>query len=176
MRMLFTVFPQRNAGVVLLKTGSLTRRFSDGQRVMLSDVPVAFHSFPAGELVSDQLLAADQIWRPFFAHERVRHAASLYMQFSDYLESFHYCQWKDVRDGYHSTELTNAMNEHGGAKLCWACDNAMRGTNGKVFTELCERNRAEWVIEAARRGLKLPEGHQLTEPELCWWALIVGVA
>ncbi|UAL57464.1 DUF968 domain-containing protein [Edwardsiella tarda] len=176
MRMLFTVFPQRNAGVVLLKTGRLTRRFSDGQRVMLSDVPVAFHSFPAGELVSDQLLAADQIWRPFFAHERVRHAASLYMQFSDYLESFHYCQWKDVRDGYHSTELTNAMNEHGGAKLCWACDNAMRGTNGKIFTELCERNRAEWVIEAARRGLKLPEGHQLTEPELCWWALIVGVA
>lgn len=176
MRMLFTAFPQRSAGVVLLKTGKLTCRFTDGQRVMLADVPAAFHDSPAGELVSEQLIAADPVWRPFFAHERVQKAASLYMRFSDYLESFHYCQWKNVRDGYHSIELTNTESEHGGARLCWACDNAMRGTGGKLFTELCEKNRAEWVIEAARRGLKLTEGHQLTEPELCWWALVFGVA
>lgn len=176
MRMLFTAFPQRSAGVVLLKTGKLTHRFTDGQRVMLADVPAAFHNSPAGELVSDQLIAADPVWRPFFAHERVQKAASLYMRFSDYLESFHYCQWKNVRDGYHSIELTNTESEHGGARLCWSCDNALRGTDGKLFTELCEKNRAEWVIEAARRGLKLMEGHQLTEPELCWWALVFGVA
>ena len=176
MRMLFTAFPQRNAGVVLLKTGKLTHRFTDGQRVMLADVPVAFQDSPAGELVSDQLIAADPVWRPFFAHERVQKAASLYMQFSDYLESFHYCQWKTMRDGYHSTELTNAESSHGGARLCWTCDNALRGTDGRLFTELCEKNRAEWIVEASRRGLKLPDGHQLTEPELCWWAVMFGVA
>ncbi|KAB0585077.1 DUF968 domain-containing protein [Edwardsiella anguillarum] len=176
MRMLFTAYPQRSAGVVLLKTGKLTRRFIDGQRVMLADVPAAFHDSPAGELVSDQLIAADPVWRQFFAHERVQKAAGLYMNFSEYLESFHYCQWKGVRDGYHDIQLTTTHSEHGGARLCWTCDNAMRGTEGKLFTELCEKNRAEWVIEAARRGLTLPEGHQLTGPELCWWALVFGVA
>ncbi|WP_073381678.1 DUF968 domain-containing protein [Edwardsiella piscicida] len=175
MRMLFTAYPQRSAGVVLLKTGKLTCRFTDGQRVMLADVPAAFHDSPAGELVSEQLIAADPVWRPFFAHERVQKAAGLYMNFSEYLENFHYCQWKGVRDGYHDIQLTNTHGEHGGARLCWTCDNAMRGTEGKLFIALCEKNRAEWVIEAARRGLKLPEGHQLTWPELCWWALEFGV-
>lgn len=48
MQAILTVFPQRNAGITLIKTGNLTARFRDGQRVMIRDVPAVLAGMPSG--------------------------------------------------------------------------------------------------------------------------------
>ncbi|EOX8392456.1 hypothetical protein [Salmonella enterica] len=50
MRAILTAFPQNGARVTLLKSGNLTHRLRDGQRIMISDVPRQLDNVPAGEI------------------------------------------------------------------------------------------------------------------------------
>ncbi|HAW2446389.1 TPA: hypothetical protein JLP73_004760 [Escherichia coli] len=67
MQAILTVFPQRNAGITLIKTGNLTARFRDGQRVMIRDVPAVLAGMPSGEIPSSgQGLAGEEELKDFF--------------------------------------------------------------------------------------------------------------
>ncbi|EAT4223337.1 HNH nuclease, partial [Salmonella enterica] len=76
MRAILTAFPQNGARVTLLKSGNLTNRLRDGQRIMICDVPRQLENTPAGEIPdSGQWLAQDEALQSFFSDSRVINAA-----------------------------------------------------------------------------------------------------
>ncbi|EJF1946166.1 DUF968 domain-containing protein [Salmonella enterica] len=175
MRAILTAFPQHTARVTLLKSGSLTRLFRDGQRIMISDVPCQLESVAAGELPdSGQWLAMDQALASFFSDSRVINAAGGQDGLRTWVSRLPGCQ---DPEGEHVQNLTTAQTKDGGAiRLCHACDNRHFLRGYRELSELIARNRAEWVVDYARMSLRLNAGHQLTLPELFCWAVICGVS
>ncbi|EKK3320108.1 hypothetical protein PMI54_005511, partial [Salmonella enterica] len=76
MRAILTAFPQNAAKVTLLRSGNLTHRLRDGQRIMICDVPRQLENTPAGEIPdTGQWLAQDEALQSFFSDSRVINAA-----------------------------------------------------------------------------------------------------
>ncbi|EBY1954390.1 DUF968 domain-containing protein [Salmonella enterica] len=175
MKAILTAFPQNGARVTLLKSGSLTHRLRDGQRVMISDVPRQLENVPAGEIPeSGQWLAQDEALQPFFSDSRVINAAGGQEGLKTWAGRIPDCQ---CAGGDHVRNLTTAQTPDGGAvRLCHACDNVHYMKGYRDLSEIITRNRAEWIVDHARMSLKLGRGHQMTLPELFCWAVLRGVA
>lgn len=175
MQAILTVFPQRNAGITLLKTGNLTARFMDGQRIMISDVPPLLDGMPSGEIAaSGQLLAAEDALREFFADSRVIKRAGVYGGLKWWVSRIAVCQCKD---GDHVENMTTAQTGKGDAlRLCHACDNHHYMKGYRALADIAARNRAEWLVDYIRMSLRLGSGHQVTLPELFCWAVLHDVA
>lgn len=175
MRAILTAFPQNGARVTLLKSGNLTNRFRDGQRIMICDVPRQLENAPAGEIEeAGQWLARDEDLQPFFADNRVINAAGGQEGLKTWVSRMADCQ---CAGGDHVRNLTTAQTQDGGTvRLCHACDNVHYMKGYRDLSEIITRNRAEWIVDYARMNLRLPQGHQLTLPELFCWAVLRGVA
>lgn len=167
-RMILTAFPQKDAGVVLLKTGALSCKFHKDQRLMITDAPEEFRALPTGELPAQkQDLANDIELRPFFAHYDVIKAAGTERSLEIWVDNIKACQWKR---SHHNKNLNTVMHEKGAVRLCWSCDNLHSSQYHPSLGDIAETNRAEWLVDSVRSSLGFNEGHQLTLPELCWWA------
>ncbi|HFZ9214438.1 TPA: DUF968 domain-containing protein [Salmonella enterica subsp. diarizonae serovar 61:r:-] len=178
MRAILTAFPQNGARVTLLKSGNLTNRFRDGQRIMICDVPRQLENVPAGEIPeSGQWLARDEALQSFFSDNRVINAAGGQEGLKTWVSRIPDCQ---CTDGDHVRNLTTAQTQDelggGAVRLCHACDNVHYMKGYRDLSEIITRNRAEWIVDYARMNLRLPQGHQLTLPELFCWAVLRGVA
>ncbi|EDJ9088454.1 hypothetical protein GFI45_25975, partial [Salmonella enterica subsp. enterica] len=76
MRVILTAFPQTSAKITLLKTGSLTHLFRDGQRILITEVPQQLENAPVGEVSGQgQWLSMDPALASFFTESRVINAA-----------------------------------------------------------------------------------------------------
>lgn len=167
-RMILTAFPQKDAGVVLLKTGKLTHQFYREMRLIVTEAPEEFATLPVGELPAQtQDIANDLALRPFFSHHEVIKAAGSEKALELWVDKIPNCQWK--RD-HHDRNLKTVEHENGAVRLCWRCDNLHSTQFHPSLGDIAETNRAEWLTEAIRSSLGFNEGHQLTLPELCWWA------
>ncbi len=175
MRAILTAFPQNGARVTLLKSGNLTNRFRDGQRIMICDVPRQLENAPAGEIEeAGQWLAHDEDLQPFFADSRVINAAGGQEGLKTWVSRIADCQ---CAGGDHVRNLTTAQTQGGGAvRLCHACDNVHYMKGYRDLSEIITSNRAEWIVDYARMSLRLNADHQLTLPELFCWAVLRGVA
>ncbi|EIZ6339295.1 TPA: DUF968 domain-containing protein [Salmonella enterica] len=175
MRAILTAFPQNGARVTLLKSGNLTNRFRDGQRIMICDVPRQLENVPSGEIPeSGQWLARDEALQPFFSDSRVINAAGGQEGLKTWVSRMPDCQ---CTDGDHVRNLTTAQTPDGGAvRLCHACDNVHYMKGYRDLSEIITSNRAEWIVDYARMSLRLEREHQLTLPELFCWAVLRGVA
>ncbi|EDT1794769.1 DUF968 domain-containing protein [Salmonella enterica subsp. enterica] len=175
MRAILTAFPQNGARVTLLKSGNLTHRLRDGQRIMISDVPRQLDNVPAGEIPeSGQWLAQDEALQPFFSDSRVINAAGGQEGLKTWTGRMPDCQ---CAGGDHVRNLTTAQTPDGGAvRLCHACDNVHYMKGYRDLSEIITRNRSEWIMDYARMSLRLNADHQLTLPELFCWAVLHGVA
>ncbi|HAF8818528.1 TPA: DUF968 domain-containing protein [Salmonella enterica] len=175
MRAILTAFPQNGARVTLLKSGNLTHRLRDGQRIMICDVPRQLENVPAGEIPeSGQWLAQDEALQPFFSDSRVINAAGGQEGLKTWVSRIADCQYAG---GDHVRNLTTAQTPDGGAvRLCHACDNVHYMKGYRDLSEIITRNRAEWIVDYARMSLRLNADHQLTLPELFCWAVLRGVA
>ncbi|EAV6214441.1 DUF968 domain-containing protein [Salmonella enterica] len=175
MRAILTAFPQNGVGVTLLKSGNLTRRLRDGQRIMICDVPRQLEKMPTGEIPdAGQWLARDEALRPFFSDIRVINAAGGSEGLTAWVSGMAGCQ---CAGGDHVVNLTTAQTPDGGAvRLCHACDNVHYMKGYRELMEVITSNRAEWIVDYARMSLKLGCGHQMTLPELFCWAVFRGVA
>ncbi|STR05766.1 DUF968 domain-containing protein [Hafnia alvei] len=173
MRMILTAFPQTDAGVVLLKPGQLTCKFHKGQRIMITEVPKEFEKLPAGELpAQSQDLANDMALRSFFSHYDVIKAASTESALEVWVDKIKICQWKR---NHHDRNLNTVPHKNGAVRLCWSCDNLHHDQFHPSLGDIAEINRAEWLVGSVRRSLGFNEGHQLTLPELGWWAFLNGL-
>lgn len=175
MRAILTAFPQNGAKVTLLKSGNLTHRLRDGQRIMICDVPRQLDNVPAGEIPeSGQWLAQDEALQPFFSDSRVINAAGGQEGLKTWTGRMPDCQ---CAGGDHVRNLTTAQTPDGGAvRLCHACDNVHYMKGYRDLSEIITRNRAEWIMDYTRMSLRLNADHQLTLPELFCWAVLHGVA
>ncbi|ELU8025610.1 DUF968 domain-containing protein [Salmonella enterica] len=174
MRAILTAFPQNGARVTLLKSGNLTHRLRDGQRIMICDVPRQLENTPAGEIPdTGQWLAQDEALQSFFSDSRVINAAGGQEGLKTWVGRMPDCQ---CADGDHVRNLTTAQTQDGGAvRLCHACDNTHYMKGYRDLSGVITRNRAEWIVDYARMSLRLGRDHQMTLPELFCWAVLHGV-
>ncbi|EMD4280364.1 DUF968 domain-containing protein, partial [Salmonella enterica] len=171
MRAILTAFPQNGARVTLLKSGNLTHRLRDGQRIMICDVPRQLENTPAGEIPdTGQWLAQDEALQPFFSDSRVINAAGGQEGLKAWVSRIPDCQ---CAGGDHVVNMTTAQTQDGGAvRLCHACDNTHYMKGYRDLSDVITRNRAEWIVDHARMNLRLERGHQVTLPELFCWAVL----
>ncbi|ELH4478560.1 DUF968 domain-containing protein [Salmonella enterica] len=176
MRAILTAFPQNGARVTLLKSGNLTNRLRDGQRIMICDVPRQLENTPAGEIPdTGQWLAQDEALQSFFSDSRVINAAGGPEGLNRWVSRIPDCQCAGA-GGDHVVNLTTAQTQDGGAvRLCHACDNAHYMKGYRTLSDVITRNRAEWIVDYARMSLRLEREHQVTLPELFCWAVLRGV-
>ncbi|EOG3024081.1 DUF968 domain-containing protein [Salmonella enterica] len=175
MKAILTAFPQNGARVTLLKSGNLTNRLRDGQRIMICDVPRQLENMPAGEIPeAGQWLAQDEALQPFFSDSRTINAAGGQEGLRTWVSRMAECQ---CAGGDHVRNLTTAQTPDGGAvRLCHACDNVHYMKGYRDLSKIITSNRAEWIVDYARMSLRLNADHQLTLPELFCWAVLRGVA
>lgn len=175
MQAILTVFPQRNAGITLIKTGNLTARFRDGQRVMIRDVPAVLAGVPSGEIPSSgQGLAGEEELKDFFADDRVIKRAGGSDALARWVSRIAGCQ---CENGDHVENMMTARTMQGGAiRLCHACDNRHYMKGYWELADVIARNRAEWLMDFIRMNLGLGEDHQVSIPELFCWAVLNDVA
>lgn len=171
MRALLTPFVQRELGIVILRPGNDVLPFMQG-RLLVATEPEEFKSLPAGMLpVANQQLANDPRLLPFFEHDRVIRAAGGPRVLEVWVERLKECQWHDSDDS-HVQNLTTLSYGQRSIRLCWHHDNKLREHTLPRLDQLATSNLITWIISTVCGHFRFPEGHQLTMPELCYWAVV----
>ncbi|WP_227720568.1 DUF968 domain-containing protein [Yersinia proxima] len=175
MRALLTPFIQQELGVVILKPGAELLPYLSS-RLLVATEPEEFKSLPSGRLPStDQQLANDPRLLPFFEQERVINAAGGPRVLEAWVKQLKECQWHDP-DDTHVQNLTTLRYGQRSIRLCWHHDNKLREHTLPRLDQLATGNLITWIISTVCSHFRLPEGHQLTMPELCWWAVVNEVS
>ncbi|HHH1952712.1 TPA: DUF968 domain-containing protein [Yersinia enterocolitica] len=171
MRALLTPFIQQELGVVILKPGAELLPYLSG-RLLVATEPEEFKALPSGRLpTTDQQLANDPRLLTFFEHERVINAAGGPRVLEAWVKQLKECQWHDPDDS-HVQNLTTLRYGQRSIRLCWHHDNKLREHTLPRLDQLATGNLITWIISTVCSHFRLPEGHQLTMPELCYWAVV----
>ncbi|EFE98335.1 DUF968 domain-containing protein [Serratia odorifera] len=72
--------------------------------------------------------------------------------------------------------MTTLRYDNSAIRLCEGCDNRLRGQAIEKMQIVADANRAAYILETVRSYFMFDGGHQVTLPELCWWAVMHGVA
>ncbi|EKN3611877.1 DUF968 domain-containing protein [Yersinia enterocolitica] len=175
MRALLTPFIQQELGVVILKPGAELLPYLSG-RLLVDTEPDEFKALPSGRLpTTDQQLANDPRLLPFFEQERVINAAGGPRVLEAWVKQLKECQWHDPDDS-HVQNLTTLRYGQRSICLCWHHDNKLREHTLPRLNQLATSNLITWIISTVCSHFRLHEGHQLTMPELCWWAVVNEVS
>lgn len=172
MRALLKPIIQPELGLVFLKPGkALLPMF--GGRVLISTEPHEFSQLPSGALpAADQLIANDPRFQPFYQQDRVIRAAGGINALEFWVSQKSACQ----ADGEHSRHMVTLRYGNSALCLCQSHDNLYTGQTLPKLDVIADTNRAAWIVDRVRGHFLLPEGHQLTLPELCWWAVLHDLA
>ena len=175
MRAILTPDVANNTGIVLLKPGrALIPMFRE--RVLVCTIPRDMSHLPSG-LINDssQPLLDETSLSSFFADNRVIDAAGGWEIHDAWVQKLGACQYQK-KDSYHHPHYTTLRAESGSLCLCYSCDNHCRlnGLPG-ILESVAAVNLARWIIESACVQMGLGGDHQMTLPELCWWACLKGV-
>jgi hypothetical protein len=162
----------RELGQVILKPGTdLLSIFGD--RVMVATVPAEFREMPSGALpATEQQLAVDPRFRLFFLHDRVLSAAGGINSLESWLDRRPDCQ-RQCADGYHDKNMETMRYGTGAIRLCWHHSHSYRDKTMPELSATADQNIADFVVYRARSYFMFEESHQLTLPELCWWAWVM---
>lgn len=157
-------------GQVILRPGrDLLPMFR--QRIVVDSATSDLKDKPSGVLKTEQSLISDK-WMPFLTHERVLDAAGGKDGLITWLKQGVGCQWSG---DYHHEQPTILEYERGAIRLCWHHDNELRENPDRVRVHVAQ-NIAEYVVMSARRWFYFSDAHQLTQPEISWWAVLKGVS
>jgi hypothetical protein len=161
----------RELGQVILKPDEeLLPMFGD--RVLVATVPAEFRDMPTGPLPAvQQQLASDPRFKSFFMHERVLAAAGGINSLESWLGRRFDCQWQD-EEGYHDKNMDTLRVFGGATRLCWHHSHVHGDKSLPEMKDLAEQNIADFVVYRARNHFMFDDSHQLTLPELCWWAWV----
>lgn len=175
MRAILTPDVANKSGIVLLKPGSdLLSMFRE--RVLVCTLPRDMSHLPAGLVnTSSQPLLDDASLKAFFADGRVVKAAGGWEIHDAWVQKIRACQYRE-KDSFHHHDYTTLRTDFGSLCLCYSCDNSCRlnGVPG-ILENVAAVNLAQWIIDSACIQMGLGSDHQMTLPELCWWACLNDV-
>lgn len=166
----------RQMGIVLLRPGrELMHIFTSG-RVLVETQPASMADLPSGLVPPvHQPLGNDPALQSFFTNQKVINAAGGINGLEDWLRRRGgECQWQ--HSNYHHQEQVTHRHAGSAVLLCWHCDNQLREASSTALTPIATRNAADWILRAIRGELRFSDEHELTLPELCWWAVRRGIA
>ena len=177
MRALLKPYPQRDLGIVLLRPpGDMLQHFS-GNRLLITDEPADLRGAADGLVpVEAQPLSRDPRLSGFLASERVINLVGGWGALTLWVKRNRGCQCTDYGGQYHHHELVQSRRARGVVSLCWTHDNEYHGKESVKLDAAALSNTTEFVTETIRERSRLSAGHQLTLPELCWWATSKGLA
>lgn len=175
MRAILTPDVAVNTGIVLLKPGrDLIPMFRE--RVLVCTMPRDMSHLPSG-LINDssQPLLDEPTLKAFFGDTKVIDAAGGLEVHDTWVQKIGVCQYQE-KDSYHHQHYTTLRTDFGSLCLCYSCDNYCR-SNGLpgILETVAAGNMARWIIESACTQMGLGQDHQMTLPELCWWACLKDV-
>ena len=176
MKAIITPFAQMQAGIAVFKADPDTLMLLQrGKRFVIEPVQREMQDkLPDGLLVANQPLAAVKDLAPFFNDEQVMEAAGGKAGFRAWLKrGGDKCQSPD--DSYHSPGSSVSPFGDSMARMCWHHDNHYRDEGHGEIEALLQENRALFILERVVRELLIPEGRDVSIPELCWWATLRGV-
>ncbi|WP_241616826.1 DUF968 domain-containing protein [Rosenbergiella epipactidis] len=162
-------------GTVIFKPGNeLLSLFRSG-KVLVSNVPENLRDTPSGRLSdSVQPLIDNPSIIDFMCQDEVIAAAGGSEVLRDHVRRFHCCQFES--EEYHHKHYTTLKSGTGYVSLCYTHDNNFHDVHiPQPLQDVAKLNTANWVIGRVIYKLSLPEGHQLTLPELCCWAFVKGL-
>jgi len=175
MKVLLTPEIAPRLGVVLFRPGTDVMSLFRQGRVLIENEPDHLKALPAGIVpAASQPLADDEVLMPFLTDERVIQAAGGLSSLDTELLRHGGCQYP--HGDYHHSEIVILRYPPGAVRVCWHCDNILREQSTKQLAELSRLNTVGFVVDSARRSLGFDDTHQLTLPELCWWAIRYNVA
>jgi hypothetical protein len=175
MRALLTPEIAPRLGVVLFRPGSDVMALFKQGRVLIESEPEHLKTMAAGIVPAAlQPLADDEALLPFLTNDRVIQAAGGLPSLDARLRRQSGCQWP--HGDYHHLETVIMRYPPGAIRLCWHCDNSLREQTTKQLAALARRNVVDFMIEAVLRSLGFDDTHQLTLPEICWWAIRYDLA
>ncbi|MBF7954547.1 DUF968 domain-containing protein [Rahnella victoriana] len=177
MRALLKPYPQRDLGIVLLRPpGDLLQHFS-GKRLLITDEPADLRGAEDGLVpVEAQPLSRDPRLAIFLTSEPIINLVGGWDALTLWVKRNRGCQCTDFGGQYHHHELVQSRRGRGVVSLCWSHDNEYHGKESVKLDAAARANATEFVSEMIRARSRLPAGHQLTLPELCWWAISNGLA
>ncbi|MDF7657614.1 DUF968 domain-containing protein [Erwiniaceae bacterium L1_54_6] len=175
MRALLTAEVVPRIGVVVLKPGKELFPLFRG-RVLISTPSRDMSHLPSG-LINDssQPLLDEPLLAGFFKDDRVTKAAGGWEAHDAWVQKISACQLQK-KESYHHPHYTTLRTESGALCLCYSCDNYCRANGLPEHLEtVAAGNMARWIIESACIQMGLGADHQMTLPELCWWACLNDV-
>ncbi|MFV8905714.1 DUF968 domain-containing protein [Serratia fonticola] len=178
MKMLLTPYLQRELGVVMLRPGrDLIHYFTGRVRLLVANEPADLQALPSGLLpIDSQHLATDPRLSSFFSNDRVLAAAGGINALVDWLDRSNECQWHADADDYHDRNMSTLRYGVGAVRLCWHHEHTIADQTLPALDALAARNVADFVLYRARTHFRFDENHQLSLPELCWWAVMEQVS
>lgn len=178
MRLLLKPNLQRDMGIVLLEPPrDMLQHFTGSRRLLITDEPADLRGTPDGLVpVEAQPLSRDPRLSGFLSSERVIALAGGWDALALWVKRNRGCQCTDFGGQYHHHELLQVRRARGTVSLCWHHDNEYRDKDSAKLDASALANVTEFVTEAIRARSRLPDGHRLTLPELCWWATSKGLA
>ena len=92
----------------------------------------------------------------------------------DWLDRGFECQCASA-DGYHDKNISVMEYGDHSIRMCWHHQHKYCEQTSPMLNKLAEQNVADFVVYRARAHFMFDESHQLTLPELCWWAWVKEV-
>ncbi|WMY72755.1 DUF968 domain-containing protein [Buttiauxella selenatireducens] len=170
MRVILTPEIAPRLGLALFRPGSDVMALFHQGRVLIEGVPEHLQHLPSGIVpAASQPLSGDKALLAFFTNERVIQAAGGLSTLNASLLRENGCQYP--QGDYHHPEMVIMPYPPSAIRVCWHCDNKLREQATELLADLAHRNVVEFVIASALRNLGFDDTHQLTLPELCWWAI-----
>ncbi|WP_151994664.1 DUF968 domain-containing protein [Buttiauxella massiliensis] len=170
MRVILTPEIAPRLGLALFRPGSDVMALFHQGRVLIECVPEHLKHLPSGIVpAATQPLCDDKALLAFFTNARVIQAAGGLSTLKASLLRENGCQYP--HGDYHHPEMVIMPYPPGSIRICWHCDNKLREQATELLADLAHRNVVEFVIASALRNLGFDDTHQLTLPELCWWAI-----
>ncbi len=163
-------------GLLILKLGQQLEPIMQscaGSRVLVSRAPAGLDGYRSG-LVDVPTLIDES---PLLCDEQLYPLWDALLQENDYyaneLRLFvslkHECQL--LSEECHN-ELVLRKIGNSWVRLCWVHDNKL--TDESLVMPIARRNQVAFWITVIAKNLRLPGGHPISMPELCWWLTVNG--
>ncbi|MGG5216151.1 DUF968 domain-containing protein [Rahnella variigena] len=176
MRALLKPYPQRELGIVQFALPADMVKFFSSKRLLITNEPAELHTLPDGVVPAEaQSLSREPRLSGFLSSPAVIARVGGMDALTLWVKRHRVCQCPDYNGEFHHKELVQVARGLGVVCLCWAHDNEFREKESAKLDAIALANTAEFVTEAIRYRYGLPDGRNLTLPELCWWAVSKGL-
>lgn len=173
MKAVITPFVQKELGLASFKVDhEVARLINPGCKFIMEPIPRELvDHMEDGVIRSEQSMATNEALRMFFSSEAVFIKCGGLKSLVSYLQqNIGQCQSPDR--SLCDNKLTYAERSGSAVVLCWHHDNHYRVHSAAAIKDVLYRNKVDWILDAIRLDLGLPESRDLSVQELCWWAFM----